>query len=90
MESILAISPIDGRYKNKTVELSRFCSEFGLISYRVKVEIEYLMMLSGHIQIGLRLFTDEEKFILRKLKNPFKTIAHSSIIYYSTRLCRLQ
>jgi len=69
MESILAISPIDGRYKNKTVELSRFCSEFGLISYRVKVEIEYLMMLSGHIQIGLRLFTDEEKFILRKLKN---------------------
>ncbi|MCF6276430.1 MAG: adenylosuccinate lyase [Candidatus Magasanikbacteria bacterium] len=69
MERLLAISPIDGRYKNKTNELSKICSEFGLISYRVKVEIKYLIMLSEHAQIGVRLFSKEENFLLKELQN---------------------
>lgn len=45
MNSIHAISPIDGRYNNATKELSPFFSEFGLIHYRVKVEIEYFIAI---------------------------------------------
>ncbi|MDD2327183.1 MAG: adenylosuccinate lyase [bacterium] len=40
-----AISPIDGRYREKTDELSLFFSEQALIRYRVKVEIEYFIAL---------------------------------------------
>jgi len=40
-----AISPIDGRYRNKTVSLAPFFSEEALIKYRVRVEIEYFIAL---------------------------------------------
>jgi len=43
--SIHAISPIDGRYHNKVKVLSNYFSEFALIKYRVKVEIEYFIRL---------------------------------------------
>jgi len=41
-----AISPIDGRYHNKTKELSPYFSEYALFKYRVQVEIEYFIALS--------------------------------------------
>ena len=41
-----AISPIDGRYAKKTESLSEYFSEYALIKYRVKVEVEYLIALS--------------------------------------------
>ncbi len=41
-----AISPIDGRYQNKVSDLSSYFSEYALIKYRVKIEIEYLKSLS--------------------------------------------
>jgi adenylosuccinate lyase len=40
-----AISPIDGRYRNKTLSLAPFFSEEALIKYRVLVEIEYFIAL---------------------------------------------
>ena len=40
-----AISPIDGRYANKTYDLSPFFSEYGLIKYRVVVEVKYFLAL---------------------------------------------
>jgi len=40
------ISPIDGRYANSTKELSEYFSEFALIKYRLKVEVEYFIYLS--------------------------------------------
>lgn len=43
--SLTAISPIDGRYQGKTKELQTYFSEFGLIKYRVIVEVEYLIAL---------------------------------------------
>jgi len=43
--SLTAISPIDGRYQRKTNELQPYFSEFGLIKYRVIVEVEYLITL---------------------------------------------
>ncbi|MDX1651860.1 MAG: adenylosuccinate lyase [Brumimicrobium sp.] len=45
LNSLTAISPIDGRYRRKVSELAPFFSEFGLIRYRVLVEVEYLIAL---------------------------------------------
>jgi adenylosuccinate lyase len=46
MTTLTAISPIDGRYRNKIQDLENYFSEFALIKYRVKVEIEYFIFLS--------------------------------------------
>lgn len=43
--SLLAVSPIDGRYASKTESLGAYFSEFALIRYRVRVEIEYFIAL---------------------------------------------
>jgi adenylosuccinate lyase len=45
LNQLTAISPIDGRYRDKTGELSAYFSEYALIRYRVKVEIEYFIAL---------------------------------------------
>ena len=45
-ETLNSISPIDGRYFQKVKELSPYFSEFALIKYRVRVEIEYLIALA--------------------------------------------
>ena len=42
---LTAISPIDGRYRSKTKSLAPYFSEFGLIRYRVQVEVEYFLAL---------------------------------------------
>ena len=45
LNPLTAISPVDGRYRSKTVELDDFFSEFALIRYRVMVEVEYYIAL---------------------------------------------
>lgn len=45
--SLLAISPLDGRYQNKLDDLRSYVSEFGLIRYRVHVEIRWLEALAA-------------------------------------------
>jgi len=45
LNPLLAISPADGRYRSKTESLASYFSEFGLIRYRVKVEVEYFIAL---------------------------------------------
>ena len=45
LDLLTAISPIDGRYRGKTEELARYFSEYALIKYRVRVEIEYFITL---------------------------------------------
>ncbi len=44
---LTAISPVDGRYRNQLAELAPYFSEFGLIQYRVRVEIEYFIALAN-------------------------------------------
>jgi len=46
LNPLTAISPIDGRYHAKTKKLADYFSEFGLIRYRVQIEIEYFIALS--------------------------------------------
>ncbi|MFN8284298.1 MAG: adenylosuccinate lyase [Chitinophagales bacterium] len=50
MNELFSISPIDGRYRNKVAKLENYFSEFALIKYRVKVEIEYFIELSNTIK----------------------------------------
>ena len=45
MNTLSAISPVDGRYTRQTAPLSSYFSEFGLIKYRIRVEIEYFLAL---------------------------------------------
>jgi len=45
LSSLLAVSPIDGRYHNATESLSAYFSEYALIKYRLKVEVEYFILL---------------------------------------------
>ncbi|WP_101690094.1 adenylosuccinate lyase [Dysgonomonas massiliensis] len=45
LTTLTAISPIDGRYRNKTENLAEYFSEYALIKYRVRVEVEYFIAL---------------------------------------------
>ena len=45
LTTLTAISPVDGRYRSKTSGLDMYFSEFALIRYRVKVEVEYFIAL---------------------------------------------
>lgn len=46
LDSLLALTPLDGRYQSKTQDLRSFFSEYALIRYRIWVEIEYFLALS--------------------------------------------
>ena len=46
LQPLTAISPLDGRYRNQLQHLDVYFSEFALIKYRVKVEVEYFLFLS--------------------------------------------
>nr|WP_067295040.1 adenylosuccinate lyase [Marinobacterium profundum] len=48
LSALTAISPIDGRYGSKTADLRAFFSEFGLVRFRVEVEIRWLQQLANH------------------------------------------
>jgi adenylosuccinate lyase len=48
LSALNAISPVDGRYGNKTIALRTIFSEFGLIRFRVEVEVRWLQQLSRH------------------------------------------
>ena len=45
LNNLTAISPVDGRYRSKVEALSDYFSEYGLIKYRVMVEVEYFIAL---------------------------------------------
>ena len=66
LDELTAISPIDGRYRSKTQDLSPFLSEFGLIKYRVWIEIEYLIFLNKQGLPGFETtLSDEQVQVLR-------------------------
>lgn len=67
---LTAISPIDGRYYAQLEKLSAYFSEYALIRYRVKVEVEYFLALAGE---GLFPFPEKEESALRKIYTEFST-----------------
>ena len=69
--TLTAISPVDGRYRNKAENLAAHFSEYALIKYRVQVEIEYFITLSEFLPQLRALATGENKEALRKIYREF-------------------
>jgi adenylosuccinate lyase len=67
LNSLTAISPVDGRYRHKVDELSGYFSEFGLIRYRLMVEIEYFIVLCEIPLPQLSDFSKENYIALRSI-----------------------
>jgi len=70
MTPLSAISPIDGRYHQKTKNLSAYFSEEALIKYRVRVEIEYFISLC---ELPLPQLKEVDSAIFLKLRNIYKS-----------------
>src|SRR3989338_8880601 len=66
---LIAISSIDGRYRDAARELTEYFSEFALIRARVLVECEYMIALSETAGVGMRSLTAEEEKTLKKIAN---------------------
>ncbi|MEQ8938970.1 MAG: lyase family protein, partial [Gammaproteobacteria bacterium] len=72
LSALTAISPIDGRYQNKTEALRTIFSEYGLFRFRVQVEIEWLKALAQYPGITeVAPFTTESLTLLDSIKNKF-------------------
>lgn len=71
LNELNAISPIDGRYRNKVAKLADFYSEESLIKYRVKVEIEYFIALCEIPLPQLQDFNTDLFVDLRKIYTDF-------------------
>jgi len=71
LNSLTAISPIDGRYNSKTAQLQPYFSEFGLIRFRVLVEVEYLIALVASGINGLEEFPRSKFADLRDIYESF-------------------
>jgi len=72
LSALTAISPIDGRYENKTDALRPIFSEYGLFRFRVQVEIEWLKALANHSGIKeVAPFSKNSIKILDNIKNDF-------------------
>ena len=69
--TLTAISPVDGRYRNKAENLAAYFSEYALIKYGVQVEIEYFITLSEFLPQLRALTTGENKEALRKIYREF-------------------
>jgi adenylosuccinate lyase len=70
LNPLTAISPIDGRYFKTTQNLAAYFSEFGLMRYRVRVEVEYFIALTNALP-ELSGFAKDQEAGLRKLYENF-------------------
>lgn len=72
LSALSAVSPIDGRYGSKTTELRTIFSEFGLIKYRVQVEVRWLQRLAEHTAIAeVPALSEEANDLLNSIVDNF-------------------
>lgn len=69
LDLLTAISPIDGRYRGKTESLAEYFSEYALIRYRVRVEIEYFIALC---ELPLPQLSSFDKSLFETLRGIYK------------------
>lgn len=69
LDLLTAVSPIDGRYRNKTEQLANYFSEYALIRYRVRVEIEYFITLC---ELPLPQLSNFDHSLLDALRNIYR------------------
>jgi adenylosuccinate lyase len=72
LNELTAISPVDGRYRSKTAPLSDYFSEYGLIKYRVMVEVEYFIALC---MAGIPQLSDISAEQFEKLREIYSTFS---------------
>lgn len=77
LNELNAISPIDGRYRNKVFELSSYFSEQSLIKYRVLVEIEYFIALC---EIPLPQLKQVDKNVFKDLRAIYKDFSEDDAL----------
>ena len=83
LNKLTAISPVDGRYRNQTEKLADYFSEYALIRYRIRVEVEYFIALcelplpelsgveKSKFEALRALYLDFSEAILRKIIGQF-------------------
>ena len=79
LNPLTAISPIDGRYFQTTSSLSAYFSEYALIQYRVRVEVEYFIALCEWPVPELKSFPKEKFVTLRGFYKDFTEAAAEKI-----------
>ncbi|WP_263141978.1 adenylosuccinate lyase [Pseudomonas sp. RIT-PI-AD] len=73
LSSLTAVSPVDGRYAGKTSALRPIFSEYGLIRFRVQVEVRWLQRLANHTGIPeVTPFSSEANALLDRLAEDFQ------------------
>ncbi len=77
LNELTAISPIDGRYRNKTIALAKYFSEEALIKYRVLVEIEYFFALC---QLPLPQLQSVDSSVFEKLRDLYKNFSTANAL----------
>ena len=76
--SLKAISPVDGRYHSKTKALQAYYSEYGLIRYRVLVEVEYFIALAA---IPLPSLQDLPKDKIEELRDLYRNFSEDDALW---------
>jgi adenylosuccinate lyase len=71
---LMAVSPIDGRYRNTTANLAAYFSEYALIKYRVFIEIEYFIALCKH---PLPQLADFDASVIEKLQSIYQNFSEA-------------
>ena len=71
--ALMAVSPIDGRYRKQVEDLSMYFSEYALIKYRIRVEIEYFIALCELPLEQLKSFDQANFEALRNIYKNFST-----------------
>ena len=74
LDLLTAVSPIDGRYRNKAGILSAYFSEYALMKYRVRVEIEYFITLC---ELPLPQLKDFDKGLFEQLRGIYQDFSES-------------
>ena len=77
LNSLSAISPIDGRYRRQVEDLAAYFSEFGLIKYRVRIEIEYFIELC---ELPLPQLADFPKNLYTELRNIYLNFSEENAL----------
>lgn len=77
LTTLTAISPVDGRYRSKTSGLDEYFSEFALIRYRVKVEVEYFIALC---EFGLPQLADVPAAALPGLRKIYEDFTQADAL----------
>jgi len=74
LNALTAVSPIDGRYHGKTQDLANYFSEYALIKYRVRVEIEYFITLC---ELPLPQLASFDKSLFERLRDIYRNFSEA-------------